>query len=91
MYYIVVFSLFPGRDTEREQKLYSAAANGNVDVVKELLKSTFVDPTPPENLHFTPLMKAGKFLCNLLLSESLYHNFKKYFSFCSWTRTQRSS
>ena len=83
MYYIVVFSLFSDRDTEREQKLYSAAANGNVDVVKELLKSTFVDPTPPENLHFTPLMKAGKFLCNLLVSESLYHYLKKYFSFCS--------
>ena len=69
------FSFFSDRDTEREQKLYSAAANGNVNVVKDLLKSTFVDPTPPENLHFTPLMKAGKSLCNLLFSESFYHFF----------------
>ena len=58
--------IFSDRDIVREQKLYSAASDGNVDVVKELIKFTFIDPTHPENLYFTPLMEAGKFLILLL-------------------------
>ena len=75
---------------EREQKLYDAAGNGNLDVVKELLKSTFVDPTPPENLHFTPLMEAGNTYFYSQNYSACIATFTYYFYFCSWKRTQRS-
>ena len=52
-------SCFSGRDSGRERQLYNAARDGNVERVKQLLQTTYVDPDP-DNDDWTPLIIAGK-------------------------------
>ena len=56
--WIYIF-FFSGKDTRKEKQLYAAAEAGNLDEVKELLKTTFVDGDDNE-YGYTPLIGVGK-------------------------------
>ena len=60
----VFYLVFSVRDNQKEKQLYAAAKAGNLEEVKELLKTTFVDGDDNEH-GLTPLIGAGKiFLYN---------------------------
>ena len=54
--FYLVFSVW---DNQMEKQLYAAAKAGNLEEVKELLKTTFVDSDDNE-YGYTPLLRAGK-------------------------------
>ena len=67
------FSLvFLVRDTQKEKQLYAAAKAGNLEVVKQLLKTTFVDGDDNEYGR-TPLMIAGKNFLYIKCKETLIY------------------
>ena len=58
IYFKKDFYLILVRDIQKEEQLYVAAKAGNLEEVKQLLKTTFVDGDDTE--YGTPLMVAGK-------------------------------
>ena len=54
-----LFSCFLVRNIPKEKQLYAAAKAGNLEGVKQILQTTFVDGDDNE-LGLTPLMAAGK-------------------------------
>ena len=63
---------FSVRDIKRERLLLNAAKRGNLDEVKEFLKSTYVDTNEGafgfNSNHETPLIKAGKIFLHVLIN-----------------------
>ena len=56
------YFVFSGRNSQKEKRLYDAAKHGHLATVKELIKTTYVDPTPEYGIEYgyTPLIWAGK-------------------------------
>ena len=55
------FSCFSDRNSQKEERLNDAAIEGELETVKELIKTTFVDTTEGSNFYGgTPLFEAGK-------------------------------
>merc|ERR1712038_1991169 len=50
------------RDRQKEKRLYDAAKHGHLATVKELIKTTYVDPTPEYGIEYgyTPLIWAAE-------------------------------
>ena len=55
----VFYLVFSVRDNQKEKQLYAAAKAGNLEGVKQLLPTTFVNGDDNE-YSWTPLMGAGK-------------------------------
>ena len=69
------FSCFSGRDSQKEERLWNAANEGDLATVRELIKTTFVDTTEgSEGYGSTPLIIAGKFF----FFSSLHPDIKDY-------------
>ena len=70
---------FSVRDIKRERLLLNAAKRGNLDEVKEFLKSTYVDTNEGafgfNSNHETPLIKAGKKFLHVLINMPTIYNF----------------
>ena len=66
------FSCFSGRDSQKEERLWNAARDGDIATVRELIKTTFVDTTEGSVRGWTPLFRAGK----IFLFSSSHPNIK---------------
>ena len=70
---------FSVRNIKRERLLLNAAKKGNLDEVKEFLKSTYVDTNLGSfgfnSNHETPLIKAGKKILHVLINMPTIYNF----------------